>query len=280
MRVLALLIVLLAGCAEARELKLAAWNLSWLTQRPAGGADLPPDVRPKRDADIATLAAYARRLNADVVAFSEVDGPEIAARVFPPDRWQIHITQDQVVQRAGFAVANGFQVTDNPDLTALDVYPDARFHLRSAADITLHVDGTDLRLLAVHLKSGCAHERLPSPANPACVTLLRQVVPLRDWIAARGEAGFVVMGDFNRWMEGDDFLTRLAPQGALLRPDAHLFNPCWGGSGFLDHLLAGGAARRWLNAGSLRVLRYDETDPVMRGRLSDHCPVSIRLTVP
>ncbi len=280
MRALLALCLLLIAQAQARELKLAAWNLSWLTLRPEGSPDLPPGVQPKREEDIATLASYARRLNADVVAFSEVDGPEIAARIFPPDRWQIHITQDHVVQRAGFAVANDIAVTENPDLTALDIYPKARFHLRSAADITLHFGGLDLRLLAVHLKSGCSRTRLPDPATPACVTLLRQTQPLHDWIAARGQDAFVVLGDFNRWMEGDDFLTRLAPDGVLLRPDARLSNPCWGGSGFLDHILPGGAARDLMVQGSLRVLRYDETSPEMRERLSDHCPISIKLTTP
>ena len=280
--VLLLCVALLPGVAAARTLKLAAWNLSWLTQRPAGGPDLPADQQPKRDEDIDTLRRYALLLDADVVAFSEVDGPRIAARVFPPDRYRIHITADHVVQRSGFAVRRGIAFTANPDLTALDLYAHARFHLRSAADITLDLPQGKLRLLSVHLKAGCRQDALTSAAR-ACVTLGRQLPHLRRWIAARGgEAGaFAVMGDFNRWLEGHDaFMAGLDQASPLTRPDAGLYSPCWGGEGFLDHILLGGAARVWLLPDSLRVLVYRERTAEMKERLSDHCPVSVRLDLP
>lgn len=264
-------------------LKLAAWNLSWLTERPFGSPELPADVGPKRSDDIERLRGYALRLDADVVAFSEVDGPEIAARVFPPDRYVIHITGDQVVQRVGFAVRRGLGFTAHPDVRALDVHPHARFHLRSGADITLHLPGGPLRLLAVHLKSGCSHDRLPHPANPACVTLQEQTAPLRSWIAARGQEGvaFALMGDFNRWMGPQDpFLMALRQVAPLADPQAGLHSPCWGGGGFLDHILTGNAASDWLEPGSLRVMTYRETGAGWKERLSDHCPISIRLAMP
>src|ERR1700760_3197605 len=72
---------------SAAELKIATWNLEWLTSRPAGDPALPSDVAPKREEDVVTLAGYASRLNADVVALQEVDGPPIAARLFPPERY-------------------------------------------------------------------------------------------------------------------------------------------------------------------------------------------------
>ena len=37
----------LALPAAAAELKLATWNLEWLTLRPAGDPALPADVQPK-----------------------------------------------------------------------------------------------------------------------------------------------------------------------------------------------------------------------------------------
>ncbi len=282
MRVL-LLILLLIRPAAAGELKLTAWNLSWLTLRPAGGADLPQGVAPKRPEDIDRLRAYALMLHADVIAFSEVDGPEIAARVFPPDVFRIHITGDQVVQRAGFAIRRGLVFTPNPDVTGLDVYPGARFHLRSAADITLDLPRGQLRLLAVHLKSGCRQGPLAETREPACHTLGLQLPVLQDWIRGReaGREAFAVMGDFNRWMEtGDPFFAGLAAAAPLARADGGLHSPCWGGGGFLDHVIVGGAARDWLEPDSLRVLVYRETLAAWKDRLSDHCPVSVRLHFP
>lgn len=282
MRLILLLIVVMIGPAAAGELKLAAWNLSWMTLRPAGSPDLPPDAVPKRPEDLDILRGYAIKLDADVVAFSEVDGPEIAARVFPPDRYVIHITGDRVVQRAGFAVRRGLAFHANPDLVALDVHPTARFHLRSAADITLDLPHGALRLLAVHLKSGCSHVPLTTN-DPACATLALQLPVLEGWIAARRAepVPFVLMGDFNRWMEArDPFLAGLRQSGPLLQATEGLHTPCWGGGGFLDHLIAGGSAMAWMRPQTLRVLVYREKGAEWRERLSDHCPVSVRLAVP
>ena len=43
-----------------------------------------------------------------------------AAQVFPPDRYALFMTHDDVVQRVGFAVRRGLAVRQNPDLAALD----------------------------------------------------------------------------------------------------------------------------------------------------------------
>jgi len=283
MRMLLLILLLISPAAQASDLKLAAWNLSWLTLRPAGGADLPEGVRPKRPEDIAILRGYALALDADVVAFSEVDGPEIAAQVFPPERYRIHITNDQVVQRAGFAVRRTIAFTANPDLLGLDLYAHARYHLRSAADITLDLSGVKLRLLAVHLKSGCRDGTLGDTRDAACHTLGGQLPILQDWVTKRAAEGaaFIMMGDFNRWMQpGDPFFTRLSTATSLTRATEGLHSPCWGGGGFLDHLVAGGAAREWMQVQTLRVMLYRETAMAWKERLSDHCPVSVKLHLP
>ena len=77
-----LLFLLLPSCAIGAELKLATWNLEWLT---TNERDLPADAHPKQPEDIDLLRRYAGELDADVIAIQEVDGAAIAARVFPPD---------------------------------------------------------------------------------------------------------------------------------------------------------------------------------------------------
>ena len=267
--------------ASARELKLTTWNMEWLTARPEGDPSLPDDAHPKQPDDIVTLAGYASRLDADLVAIEEVDGPEIAAKVFPPDRYRIEMTHDAVVQRVGLAIRRGYGVTRHPDLTGLDAASAAaRYRLRSGLDVTVTRDGASLRVLVVHLKTGCWDRPLQGHGPPACAVLGRQLAVLEAWIAARRDEGvpFVVTGDFNRDLTAHDpFLDALQQKAPMTLATAGHANPCWGGEAFIDHILAGGAAARWMQPATLRVMVYRETDPEMKERLSDHCPVSVRL---
>lgn len=279
---LALAFLLLALPAAAGELKVATWNLEWLTLRSARDAALPEDVTPKGPEGRANLRRYARVLDADIVAFQEVDGAEAAAEVFPPDKYALFMTADHVVQRTGFAVRRGLHVEQNPDLVGLDVYPGARFHLRSGADITVDTPGGRMRLLNVHLKTGCHEARLSTPSR-VCETLRLQVPALQGWIAQRRAEGvpFVLLGDFNRRMDKpDDLLFALNAAAPLLRATEGQGSPCWGGASFIDHIMAGGAARAWMQPQTLRVLVYRETDPAAKESLSDHCPVSVRFALP
>lgn len=283
---LAATLILAVGPARAADppgIKIATWNMEWLTSRPAGDPALPDDAAPKRDADIAILAGYAAQLQATVVALEEVDDPALVARIFPPDRYQVLITNDQVVQRVALAVRRDVIVTRHPDLAALDVSRPGRRHLRTGLDATLTIGGTALRVLAVHLKSGCWEGPLGDTHRAACADLAAQLPVLQTWIGARQAEGaaFVVIGDFNRRLKADDMflagLQRAAPLGVATAGHA---SPCWGGEDFIDQILAGGPAQLWMQPDSLRVLVYRETSPDMKERLSDHCPVSVRFSLP
>ena len=264
--------------AFAAELKVATWNLDWLTTRHAGDRALPPDVTPRSDEDFARLAQYAQELNADLIAIEEVDGFAAASKVFPREQYSIHMTRDHVVQRVGIVVRRGLRYDINPDVTELSAN-----HLRSGADITLHLDGSDLRVLAVHLKKGCREVPLPKAQSRVCEELRDQVPPLTEWISARRQEGvpFLVLGDFNRWMDGNDtFLAELRTAAPLVRATEGHKSNCWGKDDFIDHILAGDGAAAWMQADTLQVLTYRETEKSWQDRLSDHCPVSVRLMVP
>lgn len=280
---LALLLLLSAAPTSAAELKLATWNLEWLTDRPDGDPALPRDAHPKRPDDIAILARYAAKLDADLIAIQEVDGRDIAARIFPPDRYSIHLTHDHVVQRTGLVVRRGLPYDTNPDLTTLAVQGHDPGALRSGADITLHLPGGALRVLAVHLKAHCEHDPLTRSHRPACVVLRAQVPALQAWIAAREQEGtaYVVLGDFNRWMDGrDQVLAALRKTAPLVRATEGHDSPCWGGEHFIDHILAGGPAAQWMQPTTLSVLVFTETGAAWKQRLSDHCPVAVRFHLP
>jgi endonuclease/exonuclease/phosphatase family metal-dependent hydrolase len=267
--------------AAARELKIATWNLDWLTLRHQGDKALPDDVVPKSAEDRALLRRYALALDADIVAVEEVDGPEVLATLFPPDGYALFFTHDHVIQRVGFAVRRGIPVEQNPDLTALDVQPNAPFPLRSGADITIDLPGAKLRLLAVHLKSGCPQAKLHDSGR-ICDTLRRQIAPLQGWVAQQraDKIPFVLLGDFNRRMDHPETLQSGLDQAApLLSVTAGHASPCWGGASFIDHILLGPISRAWMVPDSLRVMVY-RGNPDTKDRLSDHCPVSVKLHIP
>jgi len=284
MRRLLLLLLLLAAPAQATEIKLATWNIAWLTLKPAGHPDLPRDLRARVPEDFRLLQSYARRLNADVVALQEIDGEDAAARVFDPATYAFHLTDEDDVQRPGFAVRRTLRLIRNRDLAELDIRAGARRSLRRGADITVETpEGQRIRLLSVHLNAGCREDPFDR-GPPECESLARQAAIIARWAEARRREGvaFAILGDFNRRMGArDDFLAVVEGDPPLARPTARYSNPCWsnarGSWPFISHILLGGPARDSLVPDSFAVLVYAERDRSFRDRLSDHCPVSVRL---
>ncbi|MFL1464240.1 endonuclease/exonuclease/phosphatase family protein [Roseococcus sp. DSY-14] len=279
-------LLLLAAPAPAAEVKLATWNIAWLTNRPADDPALPRGLTPRRPEDWRLLAAYAARLEADILAFQEVDGPAAIHRLLPERDWQVFLPREEDVQRTGVAVRRTLRAVQNPDLEELDLFPRSRFSLRRGTDVTVTLpNGTPLRLLSVHLNAGCREGPMDPARGRECENLARQADILAGWARERRAEGgaFAILGDFNRRMDHprDDLTAALAP---LARATAGVSNPCWadarGGRPFISHILLSEAAQRLLVPNSLRVLVYAERDPAMRERLSDHCPVSVRLRAP
>ena len=275
------LLLCLAWPAHAETLKISTWNLNWLTSRSRAEARLPADVHTRAPEDFARLAVYARKLAADIVAFQEVDGSDAAARVFDPQRYTILTIDEPVTQRVGLAVRRDLPVHRNPDVSALDVEPHALFPLRDGLDATVDLPGgSSVRILVVHLKTGCQTDPLAGSTRAQCALLRRQVAPLAAWASdrAREHVPFLLLGDFNRVLdlpeELGDALGRAAP---LTRATEGFANPCWDGDAFIDHIFLGGPARSWLVPASLRVQLFRESGDQWRARLSDHCPVSVKL---
>ena len=130
------------------------------------------------------------------------------ALVFPPDQYDLYFSaryiEDLVTGKAthpdpeqrsdriytGFAVRRGvFDAVSKRDVPSLGVIhaPDGR-PVRWGTEILVEKDGQLLRLLSVHLKSGCHGGSLENPTDPDCVTLAAQRAPLEAWIdeAAHG----------------------------------------------------------------------------------------------
>lgn len=304
-RITALLCLLLAGgCtgtradpAAAHTLRIASWNLEWLvspaTTRNSRNAclagreaALPCDTAlgaARSSSDYAMLARYAQRLDADIIAIQEVEDAATAARVFPG--YQFCMSGTHATQNVGFAIRRGLHYRCGPDVETLT----QQGHGRHGATLVVNPGSPgELHLLAVHLKSGCARQRLDSPAA-ACRLLARQLPEVGAWLRAQTAAGHrhIVLGDFNRPLEPDARDGVWARLGAAAGPGATFRNAaegtrfvsCYPGQTFtryIDHILLGSPPQPGEVAGSFFRLRYDPAD-VRRYRLSDHCPVGIML---
>jgi endonuclease/exonuclease/phosphatase family metal-dependent hydrolase len=298
---------------RVRVLRLATWNLEWFispqafkrlktdcapASKPAFGdvRKLPCDVATKLERssrDFSVLARYARELDADVIALQETDGADAARLVFPD--YEFCFTGRKHVQNTGFAIRRGVPYRCGPDDRELSL-GDA---LRRGKELTLFPGQPgEIHLLSVHLKSGCSAKPLSAP-DKACRELARQGPILEAWIDAQARAGrrFAVLGDFNRdllseqarrppldprdslWAEIVDGI----PPGAALRNAAsgEAFRNCVSGQGYrgyIDNILLSQTLATDAVPGSFARLTYRAAD-VRHARLSDHCPVSIRIKI-
>ena len=281
MRLLAACLVLTAP-ARAEPLEIASWNIENLR------AEVGVGMVKRTAADFAALRAAALALGADIVALQEVDGPEAAARVFPPEDYAFFFSARNNPQRTGFAVRRELVVYQNPDLETLGLGGD----LRHGADITVDLGGTAIRLLSVHLKSGCWEAPL-TDGDRDCVRLAQQVPALEVWIDARTveDVPFAVLGDFNRRFDRDEVLAASGaslwqeiddgdPAGLdLVRANAGRVSACEDGRypDYIDHLVLDEQAAAWIVPDSFEQILLLAPTPEAAARLSDHCPISVVL---
>ena len=281
-----LLVLLLLSLAPpaglADELRVATWNLEHLDDSDGEGCV------GRKGADYAALVQGIEEIDADVVAFQEVENAVAARRVFPVSVWHVEMSGRPPMDRSracwgraearlghlgtGFAIRAGLVYRRNADLKALgsgDAFQ------RWGTDITVTAQGRELRLLSVHLRSGCwgAKQDRDSKRKKTCAVLRSQIRHIGAWADARRAegAGFVILGDFNRrlTLEGDWAWRLLSPPPAALRllTEGVPFRCDPRFPAFIDHLVAGGGAEKMLVEGSFR-------ERPRRGRHPDHCAIS------
>ena len=283
----AALALLLASPASALELRVATWNLEHLADENDEGCV------GRTDLDYTALAERIDALGADLIAFQEVENAVAGKRVFDEGRWTVEVSSRPSTGSGppcrgrpearlghlatGIAVRAGLEYRRNPDFSA--IAGGNRF-LRWGTDITVVRDGRELRVLSVHLKSGCwsAREDGYASRESDCETLRDQIEVLADWIGERREQGdvFVIAGDFNRRLAvpGDwawTLLTEFAP--ALTLPTRGRISRCDERfPEFIDHLVFDAEPGVSIVLGSFE--EGERTDPH-----PDHCAVSARFLV-
>jgi endonuclease/exonuclease/phosphatase family metal-dependent hydrolase len=272
---------------------IASWNLEWLVTPTTAHAsrlacrnhrrsELPCDVvqdLARDSADLARLAAYTRKLDADVIAFQEVENEAIARRVF--SGYRICIADGPGLQHAGFAVRPHLAHRCGPSVDSLAIDGRSR---KGMTMLLTPAHGPPVELLVVHLKSGCSRDALDS-GSIACRMLGKQAEYLGKWIAEHEpRARFIVLGDFNRvspQSPDDTFWQQVQSAPTTLLAASLPFRNCFAGqpySAYIDHMLLSNTLEKQPIYSTGRHFGYRNAD-VLRYRLSDHCPISISLTL-
>ena len=289
--------LLLAGCRgagmipaplDAVHLRIATWNLEHLNDTDDAGCV------PRDQADYDAIAERIREIGPDVVAFQEVENMDAALRVFPATHWRVEVSMRPVPaeaprecwglagkyvhqQATGFAIRKEIAYQRNEDLESLG---DPAPYNRWGTDITVALGDRHLRLLSVHLKSGCwsAEQDASESRAETCATLRDQILELRSWAHRRQDAGtaFAILGDFNRRLAiSDDWAWReLSPKSSpldLLTADIETrCDPRF--DEFIDHIVLDAAAAALLVPESTREWPRHGDHP-------DHCAVTADLRV-
>jgi endonuclease/exonuclease/phosphatase family metal-dependent hydrolase len=290
---LLLIFIALSLSNQAETLKIATWNIAWLGSH---------EYNERLPADYDELARYAKILDADVIALQEVESPKWAKKVFG-DEYEYYFSTKDWVQRVGYAVKKSLPYkVESSEYKKLDVG-----RVRNGMDLTLSKGDKKLRLLAVHLKSGCFDKSLgsnelssmkygtekESKEKVACYTLSNQIKPLESWIdnRAKEDIPFILLGDFNRRFSIDIKKSRSETQGLwqalddegaedMWAPTLTKNSECWGGyfKEYIDHIVLDPKARKQYVKNSFRQLVFAQKfTRKLSQNLSDHCPISIEI---
>ncbi len=286
------LLIIISLPAAADGAKLGTWNLEWLTVNSHNRVD-----EGKRTSDdFEALNQYFKQLDADIIAFQEVDTREAFERISSPDytvilsdrsssQYKNHQFSD-INQFTGFAIRNSVPFSDPKDI---DLYGKTNHKLRFASYVVLYPESkTPIHALSLHLKAGCMGKYYSS--KDSCQTLLDQGNKLNQWIQQREKLGqeYIIMGDFNHNLsyKGDwlwksftrnlnkepVLATKNTPANCKVRrqnkpSQLHQYRS------LIDHIIVS----RRITAKHTQQLVYKPQD-VLSYHLSDHCPVNSQLS--
>lgn len=263
------------------RLRIATWNIATLHSQ--NGQSIFADSARRQPVDYERIRCYMRLLDADIIAVQEIDGLAALSRVVDTDVYNLHMSSRNANQNTGFAFKKGLAVTPQPDFVDLDVGS-----VRHGTRIDVNHNGRTLRLMSVHLKSGC-FSNTSSSASAACTKLQAQVPILETWIddAAEHDDGFIILGDFNRrlaqagdlvWTELDDGQPANAD---LLAVTENMPISCRDNefTEFIDHIVLDKRASRWFDDSSFRHVTFRQQDKENWDLISDHCPVVVELWI-
>lgn len=278
---------------QSTALTVATWNVEHLASPITDGC------RPRTQAELTKLKAYAASLNADIVALQEVASADAVQQVFPADQWQIRISErpdnepyecrgnglTSTQQKVAFAVRKGIDIKE---VDSLDEFGLQMRGLRWGLEMTVDSPFGKMTILNLHMKSGCFVDDYARAAQgdgrnkEACQTFAQQVPILDAWVEEQEKSGhpYMMLGDFNHRLSAPFNSVTLMLNENSDGSDSTLENTAANMLGChprypapIDHIFVGnitepGTTKEIVNH------HFDDMDNM----LSDHCAVTLTMT--
>ena len=249
-------------------MRIAIWNIEHLHPVAGKGA------KPRTDTDYQAMAAVAARVGADVWLLQETGGVEAVERILPGRDWQIGAAP---ARRRDLRTNRCLQVAvawrTGIRARTRNISPTGTWTSeRHAIELTIDT----IRILAVHLKAGCADGPLRAILAghlKACPLQWLQHRAILSWLRRPGPR--IAAGDFNRRLS-TEIVTGRGPGARYLRGSCLVVPTTRADADDgacpnepVDHIVLGpNAAQRW------NPLPATEHAMSPSLRLSDHRPIS------
>lgn len=231
---------------------------------------------------VAALRQHAEALGTDILFLQEVESLAAVKNLLPG--WEV-FDAGSSGQKLAVAVppSSPIQIREVTVLSELDL---GSSQLRPGLVARVDHAGVSVRILAVHLKSGCQIAPFDTN-NTNCGALRQQLEVLKDWIRAREAQNqpYMMVGDFNRTLEDNDpFYLGLedAAGKPLYRSTVGARPDCWDHlpeapsyPSFIDHHIVSPSVVTAWGTPTLNIYDYTETYAEAWMYVSDHCAITV-----
>jgi len=264
-------------------IKITTWNILCLReiQEPAFCNTDMGNEYVRSPEQVEALRLHAEAIGTDLLFLQEVETRAAVVNLLPG--WEVFdIGTDG--QKMAVAIAPGSTVKIR-EVSALTELSLGSSQLRQGLVALVDHAGVSVRILSVHLKSGC--QVAPFESNNAnCGALRDQLEVLKDWIREREAQNqpYMMVGDFNRTLEDNDpFMLGLedAAGKPLYRTTVGQRPSCWDHfpdapsyPSFIDHHIASPTVVAAWGTPTLNIYNYTETYPDAWLYVSDHCAIT------
>jgi len=272
----------LYGCTGSNErddiLTIATFNIAWL------GDGKEPDVIPRTQEEIATIADVINETSADIIALQEIENIEALNRILALlPQYSALIGKGGNAQNVGFLHKKSLSVKDIGEYAPIAIIPSRN---RPGYVIAVKKGSFDCTVMSVHFKSTSRYDSTDELRQQSRITRREQSERAVAWLDSLKNNGkeqdVFIIGDFNDFPKRAKEPTLQSmveyKSAQFLTEDLKSckYQQLFG----IDHIYASTSAAGRYVQGSRRVIDIHSMYPKdIADKVSDHCPVIMQFDV-